>query len=159
MQGMEKWYALLHACEGTRTRWQFSLMAQRTNLVRALLDGKADPNVELGDSKVTPAYKAAKFGRAEVLALLLEAKASVNASTSDGQSLLFAAASQNHVDCVEVLLKFKGVFAEPKTLLKSLCDTEITVTLRASPFATGWSTHVVFPTIINPVGKKVRFNI
>ena len=77
-------------------------------VVKALLDNKADVNVSRLTDGVTPLYIAAQEGHPEVVKLLLDHKADVNASRHTGSTPLYVAAQKGHTEVVKLLLHHKA---------------------------------------------------
>jgi ankyrin repeat protein len=73
-------------------------------IVRLLLERRADPDEQLGDSRFTPLYNAALNGHAAVVEVLCEFGATVGLTTTEGLSPLYAASQEDHLACVRVLL-------------------------------------------------------
>jgi ankyrin repeat protein len=70
--------------------------------------------IDYGEHQITPLLKAAWDGDVDIVALLLEAGAKINAKASDtGETALMNAVSQGHLDIVKLLLE-KGADVKPK---------------------------------------------
>ncbi len=67
--------------------------------IRAILATHADPN--LG----SPVIQAAEIGRVDLLKLLIQAGAHINARDWDGDTALILAAARGHLDCVQALVQ------------------------------------------------------
>lgn len=80
-----------------------AVMADHPDVVKLLLDAKADPNIQ-NRYGVTPIYFAAENGNAEILTALLEAGADSNTVIPTGESVLMLAAKTGKTEAVEVLL-------------------------------------------------------
>lgn len=77
-------------------------------VVAALLaksGGKSDYLNEASDEGITPLIAAASEGHAEIIQMLIDAKADVNVKDKDGTNSLMAASARGHKDIVGVLLK------------------------------------------------------
>ena len=79
-----------------------------TEVVKALLENKADMNISRPTDSVTPLTIAAQNGHTEVVKLLLDNKADVNASTHTGATPLYVAAQKGHTEVMKLLLANKG---------------------------------------------------
>ena len=77
-------------------------------VVKVLLDNRADANVSRHVDGVTPLYIAAQNGHTEVVKLLLNNKADVNASKHNGVTPLYLAAQNGHTQVVKLLLDNKA---------------------------------------------------
>jgi ankyrin repeat protein len=65
--------------------------------------------IDYGEHKITPLLKAAWDGDEEIVSLLLEAGAKINAKASDtGETALMNAVSREHVEIVKLLLEKKA---------------------------------------------------
>ena len=74
-------------------------------IVRKLLDKKADINKKSGVLKRTALYSACRYGRKNVVDVLLDAKADPNICSWDGKSPLMAASQWAHPQIVQKLLE------------------------------------------------------
>src|SRR5262249_32399310 len=75
-----------------------------TAIVAKLLEARADPNIA-PESDGTPLMRAARTGNADVVKLLLDRKADVNAvEAARGQTALMWAVAEQHPDVVKLLL-------------------------------------------------------
>ena len=74
-------------------------------IVRKLLDKKADINKKNGILKRTALYKACRYGRKNVVDVLLDAKADTNICDHKGASPLMAASYWGHSRIVQKLLE------------------------------------------------------
>ncbi|MHC4620631.1 MAG: ankyrin repeat domain-containing protein [Planctomycetota bacterium] len=86
-------------------------------IVKALLEAKADVNIQRKTDGVTALWMAAQNGHVEVVKLLLESKADVNVKDKTyGATALMMAAQKGHTDIVKLLLENKAdVNAKDKT--------------------------------------------
>ena len=75
-----------------------------TQGVRILLESKADPNVVTENDRTTGLMRAVRYGYADIVKLLLEHGADVNAARLDGQTALHGAACYGRGDIVKLLL-------------------------------------------------------
>ena len=96
--------------EGNTRPWPNPLLQASKNknprIVKILLDAGADPNVSSalwGNSEV-PLHEAAKIGSIDILHVLLQHGADVNAQGEDGFSAIHFAASSGHHDALQFLL-------------------------------------------------------
>ena len=85
------------------------------NIVKILLNGKADPNIPLSDNKVTPLMIACQFATVskdyEIVKLLLQAGAYVNAQAIENfgrKTALYIAAYNNDTQLASLLLDAKA---------------------------------------------------
>ena len=101
--------ALWDAASGTAVRDGFDLGDARADVIRMLLDAKADPD-EAQDNGVTPVYMAAQNGHADALQLLLSAKADPDKAQDNGVTPMYMAARNGHADALQLLL---GAKADP----------------------------------------------
>ena len=74
-----------------------------TDLVKLLLNCKADVNARITDDGKTPLYIAAKKGHRKIVKLLLDNNADVNLETHLGERPVHAARKNHHLDTVELL--------------------------------------------------------
>ena len=77
----------------------------RTALVRALLEGGADPKVSAYYALHTPLHLAAAFGATEMVALLIQHGASLDVIDKDGSTPLHIAAKYGRTNVVEILIR------------------------------------------------------
>ena len=104
------------------------VVAPKTSLekVRSLIDAGADVNVEdveaqIGDSKFTSTLRAAVgLRKIEIVKLLLEAGANVNATAEDGWTALMLAARNGHVEIVNLLLEAGAKIGFPANSLRQI---------------------------------------
>jgi ankyrin repeat protein len=75
-----------------------------TNLLAALLEHGANPNVATGDNRYSPLMNAASMGNAEIVALLLQHQANPNLTDSNGDVALLFAIRKHSPATVRVLL-------------------------------------------------------
>ena len=73
-------------------------------IVRKLLDKKADVNKKTGIQNRTALFYACAFDRQDVVAVLLDAKADPNICDVDGQSPLMEASESGHIKIIQKLL-------------------------------------------------------
>ena len=92
--------AVDHNVDGTALH--FACWKEREDIVRKLLEAKADPNIVAANG-MTPLMVASFHGRASIATALLEHGANVNA-TRTGWTTLMWACDEGHVDVVRVLL-------------------------------------------------------
>jgi len=76
--------------------------------VKALLVANVDVNAPRADDGVTALMTASEFGHLDVVRVLLEAKAEVNAKMNNGGTALILASSYGHLDVVKALLDAKA---------------------------------------------------
>lgn len=74
------------------------------DVVRHLLDAKADIKAATPVSGYTALHKAAEAGRLDIVKMLMEAGADINAELSDGQTALHLAAAKGHDNIFAYLL-------------------------------------------------------
>ena len=87
------------------TPLEWAAMKGHTEVVKVLLDNKADVNVSRPTDGATPLYIAAQNGHTEVVKLLLDHEADVNVSRhTDGATPLYVAAENGHTEVVKLLL-------------------------------------------------------
>src|SRR4051794_20670364 len=75
--------------------------------VKALLDSglSTETSIDYGEHKITPLAKAAWDGEAEIVTLLLEKGAKIDARASDtGETALINAVSRGHLEIIKLLL-------------------------------------------------------
>jgi uncharacterized protein len=84
------------------------------NVVEALLEANTDVNQVHSTTGHTALHLSAKAGRADILELILEKGAEVDARDKRGRTPLHFAASQGHVKCTSLLLDH-GADANSKT--------------------------------------------
>ncbi|CAD8063553.1 unnamed protein product [Paramecium sonneborni] len=91
-KGLDDWTALHHATNN-----------RRTNIVKLLLESKANPNLctQMG---TTPLHLACLRGSLEIVQLLIYYKVKVNSQDSDNNTPLHISAEQNQVKIVEYLI-------------------------------------------------------
>jgi len=77
-------------------------------IVKLLLEAKADVNAATNADASTPLYIASGNGHTEVVKLLLEAKANINAVTTNGLTPLYIASFQGHTEVVKLLIEAKA---------------------------------------------------
>ena len=81
------------------TALEWAARKGHAEVVKVLLDNKADPNVGCSDGAVTLLYLASGNGHTEIVKLLLDNKADVNVGCSDdGATPLFIAAQEGHTE-------------------------------------------------------------
>jgi len=79
-----------------------------------LKEHSTETPIDYGEHKITPLLKAAWDGEAEIVTLLLEAGAKINAKATDtGETALMNAVSSGHPEIVKILLE-KGADVTPK---------------------------------------------
>jgi ankyrin repeat protein len=76
--------------------------------VKALLVANVDVNAPRADDGVTALMTASEFGHLDVVRVLLDAKAEVNAKMNNGGTALILASSYGHLDVVRALLDAKA---------------------------------------------------
>jgi len=86
------------------TPLQWAARIGHTEIVKALLDNKADVNVSRTTDGVTPLYIAAHRGHTELVKMLLAKLVNVNASKHNGVTPLHVAADNGHTEVVKLLL-------------------------------------------------------
>jgi ankyrin repeat protein len=102
--------ALRAAAKGTIARTSFALEEPRANVVRQLVQAKADVDCSRADDGgATPAVMAAEQGHVAALQALVHAKADVDKSDGDhGYTPAFRAAQGGHIDVLHVLVQAKA---------------------------------------------------
>lgn len=91
--------------------WAIAIENDDVDAIKALLEGGAavDTPIEYGEHKITPLIKAAWDGTDDIVAVLLEAGANVNAAASDtGETALMNAVTREHLAVVKRLLAAKA---------------------------------------------------
>jgi ankyrin repeat protein len=92
----------------------------RTEIVRMMLDRKAEPNmVDQGLGK-TPLHEACTFGSEGVVAMLLQAGARLDARTQDGETPLALAARSGSLPTVELLVNAGADASEAEPFLRAV---------------------------------------
>lgn len=71
---------------------------------KALVAPNVDPNI-VGSAGMTPLFQSSQDGKSEIVALLLEAKASPAQACFGGATPLYAACTRNHADVAKLLLR------------------------------------------------------
>ena len=79
-----------------------------TELVKILLETKADVNARKRDDGATPLYIASIRGHTEIVKLLLDYKADVNMGLTNGDTPLHTAVWNGHPEVVKILLEKKA---------------------------------------------------
>ncbi|CAK9115057.1 unnamed protein product [Durusdinium trenchii] len=105
---------ILDYCAPEKANWQALHLACENNQVievTSLLQKPQNPNGTGADIDRPPMFLAAERGHLEVVRLLLEAGADLNAATQCGHTVLMFAAQNGHPDVVRVLLE---AGADPK---------------------------------------------
>ena len=88
----------------------------RTEVVKLLLDNRADVNARRHTGGVTPLYVAAQDGHTEVVKLLLDHKAEVNTCCNDdGATPLYIADQNGHRQVVQLLLDYNADWNASRT--------------------------------------------
>ena len=91
------------------TALHWAAWSWHTEVVKVLLDNKADLNARRTDDGATALHTAAYSGHREIVKLLLDNKADVNARrTNDDATPLYFAAQNGHTDVVKVLIDNKA---------------------------------------------------
>lgn len=131
-----------------------------TDKVVQLLAEGANPNYHTGRDRMTVLMLAAYKGKAEIVNVLLENKASVNEKANNGVTALLLAAGKNNVDVVKILLDKgsdtnirveKGHNAYEEALLRGY--DEIADLLRSR---TKGAANLQVRTLIGPVEEKQK---
>jgi len=91
-----------------KTPLEWAARKGHTEVIKVLLNNKADVNVSRPTDGVTPLYIAAQNGHTEVVKLLLANKVDVNASMNEGATPLYIAAQNGHTEVVKLLLANKA---------------------------------------------------
>src|ERR1051325_12099391 len=82
----------------------------QVELVRLLLDHRADPNIPHVEGLSTPLHYAAIKGNAAIAAMLLDHGADLRAADRSGSTALHIAAARGDVDVVRLLIARKAPF-------------------------------------------------
>ncbi|KAF2192454.1 ankyrin repeat protein, partial [Zopfia rhizophila CBS 207.26] len=72
--------------------------------MQLIATGRVDVNVKRGYYERTPLIEMAENGKKEIVALLIEKGANINATDNRGNSLLSCAAEKGHVSVIKLLL-------------------------------------------------------
>jgi len=93
------------------TQFAVAIESNDVDKIKSMLEANVPPDtlIEYGEHKITPLMKAAHEGAAEIIELLLEAGANVNAQATDSkETALMNAATRGHVTVVRSLLEHKA---------------------------------------------------
>ena len=93
-----------------------------TEIVKLLLDAKADVNAARKIDGMTPLHTASANGHVETVKLLLGAQANVNAADTDGRTPLSMASLNGHTETVKLLLDARANVNAAKTN-GMICET------------------------------------
>lgn len=97
--------------QDTGTKFAIAIEDHDSGAIQALLKGGAavDTPIDYGDHSITPLIMAAGKGEGEIVAILLEAGANVNAKSTDGQeTALMGAVTRGHVGIIRTLIEAKA---------------------------------------------------
>ena len=100
-----------HSQQSPGTRFAVAIEDGDTDAILALLEegNSADTWIEYGEHKITPLMKAAWDGQPDIIRILLDAGAKVNAQATDtGETALLNAVSQGNLEIVQMLLEAKA---------------------------------------------------
>jgi len=86
------------------TPLEWAVRTGNTEVVKTLLDCKADVNAGRHTDGATALYVSAENGHRQVVEMLLDKKADVNARRLDGATPLYVSAKNGHLQVVEMLL-------------------------------------------------------
>lgn len=101
-----------------RPGWTFlhsAVEKGRIESVKAALDAGISPNCETEDKAWTPLWVAACFGNREIIEILLNAGAKVNATTNDGLTAVHEAAKIGATDVIDLLIRHGADLDIPAT--------------------------------------------
>ena len=87
--------------------------SQNSDIVRLLLEARADKDKADGYRGKTPLVIASEFGQVDSVRLLLEAKADTNAAATEGETAIYSACCRNRVDVVKLLLEVRADMDKP----------------------------------------------
>jgi len=90
------------------TPLEWAVRTGNTEVVKTLLDCKADVNAGRHTDGATALYVSAENGHRQVVEMLLDKKADVNARRQDGATPLHVSSENGHVDVVKMLLDKKA---------------------------------------------------
>ena len=98
----------VNAGKGGVTPLLIASMTGRVDIVKLLVDAKADVNAAAKTNGFTPLFVASQTGRVDIVKLLVDAKADVNAADKDGVTPLYNASTGGHVNIVKLLVDAKA---------------------------------------------------
>jgi ankyrin len=87
------------------TALHLAVMFDKVDIIKILLNNKADPESKTETSGNTPLHNAASFGNIEIAKLLLKAGANVDVNNNYGYTPLHNAASFGNIEIAKLLLK------------------------------------------------------
>ena len=115
-------------CGGKTSLWMATLFGHE-NIVRRLIEAKADIDLATTDKNETPLYSASLHGKDKIVRVLLENKANVNLPNTEETSLgiihrtpLEVAVTKNHRQIVEALIEYKGSMDHDKESIPRSAD-------------------------------------